>query len=66
MSLNEYRNIFTSVRWSTKDYKDIQILAIIGVAQKLAYDSNKLSEKSNNYNRKSTRGERAYTRYLPH
>ena len=39
MALNKYKNILTSGRWHTKDTKDAQILALVGVAQNLAYDS---------------------------
>ena len=49
---------------STKYPKDSQILALVGVAQKLADDSNKSSEKSNT-NRDTTKGEPAYIRDLP-
>ena len=47
MDLNKYNNILISGIWSNKDIKDDQILAIVGVAQKLPDDSNKPSEKSN-------------------
>ena len=54
MSLKNYNNLPTSGRWSTNDPKDAQILDLVGVDQKLAYELNKESEK---YNRDSTKGE---------
>ena len=48
--LNKYNDILVSGRWSTKDPKDAQILALVVVTQKLADDSNKSSYK---YNRSS-------------
>ena len=41
MYLKNYNNLLTSGRWSTKDPKDSQILALVLVSQKLAYDSKK-------------------------
>ena len=64
IALNNYDNLLNSGRWSTKYPKDAQIVAIAGVAQKLAYDSNKSSEKSNTSNRETTKGDPAYTRDL--
>ena len=41
MYLKNYNNLLTSGRSSTKDPKDSQILALVLVSQKLAYDSKK-------------------------
>ena len=62
LDLNDYNNLFNSGRFSNKDSKDDQILALFGVAQKLADDSKKLSEKSN---RGPTKGNTSYIRDLP-
>ena len=62
MVLNNYNNLLASGVWSNKYPEDDQILALVGVAQTLAYDSNKLSNKSN---RESTKGGSAYIRDLP-
>ena len=62
MALKKYNNLLTSGRWSTKNTKDDQILALVGVAQNLSDDSKKASEKSN---RESTKCEPAYIRYIP-
>ena len=62
MALKKYNNLLTSGRWSTKNTKDDQILALVGVAQNLSDDSKKASEKSN---RESTKGEPAYIKDLP-
>ena len=47
MDLNKYNNLLTLGRWYNKDAKYYQIPALVGVTQKLAYDSNKTSDKSN-------------------
>ena len=65
MDLNNYNNLLTSERWYTKDTKDAQILALVGVAQNLADESKKLFDKSNNFNRETTKGYQSYTRDLP-
>ena len=64
MLLKKYNNLLTPGRWSNKDPKDYQILALFGVAQKLSYDSKKSSKKYNTSNRESTKGDPAYTMYL--
>ena len=43
MALNKYNNLLTSGRWSTKDTKDNQILALVKMDQKLAGESKKAS-----------------------
>ena len=63
MDLNKFNNLLTSGSWPNKDSKDAQILE--GVAQILAYDSKKSSEKPKKSNRESTKGEPAYIRDLP-
>ena len=65
MVLKKYNNLLTPGRWSNKDPKDSHILALLGVAQKLSYDSKKSSKKYNTSNRESTKGDPAYTRDLP-
>ena len=45
MVLKKYKNLITSGRWYNKYPKDDQILALVGVAQKLAYDSKKSYDK---------------------
>ena len=65
MDLNNYNNLPTSGRWSTKDPNDAHILDLVGGDQKLADDSKKSSEKSNNSNRKTTKRETAYIMDLP-
>ena len=59
MALKKYNNLLTSWRWSTKDPKYAHILALVGVAQKLADESNKYSKESNTSNRETTKGEPA-------
>ena len=41
MALEKYNKLLTSGRWYKKDNKYDQILALVQVSQKLAYDSNK-------------------------
>ena len=41
MSLNNYNNRITSVRWSNKYPKYSQILYLVGVSQKLSNDPKK-------------------------
>ena len=66
MYLKNYYNFLTSGRWSTKDPNDAQILALVGVSQKLEDDSKKSSDKSNTSNRETTKREPAYTRdFIP-
>ena len=65
MDLNHYNNLLTSKRWSTKETKDAQILALVGVAQNLADDYKKSSEKSNTSNRETTKGDISYIMDLP-
>ena len=65
MALKKYNNLHTSMMWYTKDIKDDQILALLGLAKNLAYDSKKPSDKSNTSNRETTRGEPSYIRDLP-
>ena len=60
MSLKKYKNLFTSGKWSYKDPKDAQILALVVLSQKLVDDSKKSSEKTTTSNRESTRGDPAY------
>ena len=65
MVVKKYINLLTSGRWSNKDPTDSNILALLGVDQKLAYESNKSSEKSNTPTKESTKGEPAYIKDLP-
>ena len=65
MVLDKYNNILTSERWSNKDPKYAQILALVGVNQNLVENSKKSFEKSNTFNMESTKGEPAYIRDLP-
>ena len=65
MALKKYNSLLTSWRWFIKDTKDAQILALVGVAQNLADESKKLFDKSNNFNRETTKGYQSYTRDLP-
>ena len=64
ITLNKYNNLLTSGRWSKKDPKYDQILYLVGVAQKLADNSKKSSDKSNTSNRESTKVELSYIRDL--
>ena len=43
MPLKNYNDLLTLGSWYNKYTKDAHILAIVGVAQKLEYDSNKAS-----------------------
>ena len=61
----KYNNLLTSRKCPNKNTKDDHILSLVGVYQKLEYDSKKSSEKSNTSSRESTKGELAYTRDLP-
>ena len=45
MELKKYNKPLTSRRWYTKYLKDSQILDLVGLAQKLADDSNKSFDK---------------------
>ena len=65
MALKKYNNPLTSGRWSSKDPKDSQILALVGVDQKLADDLNNSSDKSNTSKRESTKGDPYYIRDPP-
>ena len=56
MDLNNYNKLFNSGRWSNKYPKDAQILFLVGVAQNIADESTKSSDKSNTSNRESTKG----------
>ena len=51
MDPKKYNKLLTSGRWSNKDPKYAHILALFVVAQNLADDSNKSSEKFNTSNR---------------
>ena len=62
VALKNYNNLLTSGMWFNKDPKDSHIMALVVVAQNLADESNKSSEKSN---RDSTKGDPDYLRYLP-
>ena len=66
MALKNHNNLLTSGRWSNKDSKYAQILALLGVAQHLVEDSKKSSEKSITYNRKSTKKDPDYIRDPEH
>ena len=55
MAQKSYNNLLAFRRWSNKDPKDDQILSLLGVSEKLADNSKKLSEKSNTSNRESTK-----------
>ena len=65
MSLKKYNNLLTSGSWYNKDLTDDRIIALVGVAQKLADDSKKSYDKSNKSNRGSTKGYPAYIREPP-
>ena len=56
MVLKKYDNPLTSGRWSTKDSKDAQILALVGVAKKLMDDYKKSYKYNRGFNRESTKG----------
>ena len=62
MALKKYNNLLTSVKCYTKYSKVEQILSLVGVYQKLMDESKKTSDK---YNRYSTKGKTACTRYIP-
>ena len=62
MALKKYYNILASGRWYNKDHKDDKILSIVGVVQKLADESKKLSERSNTSNMETTKGYPSYIR----
>ena len=64
MYLKKYNNLLSSGRCSNKDPKDANILALVVAAQNPSDESNKSSEKSNPYNRESTKGDPAYIWYL--
>ena len=55
MALKKYNKLLTSGRWNNKDNKDSHILTLVGVAQKLADESNKLCEKYNTSKRDSNK-----------
>ena len=61
MALKKYNNLLTSGICSSKDPKDAQILALVGVAQILANGSRKPLEYPIRY---STKGYPAYIRDL--
>ena len=65
IALKKYKNLITSGRWFNKDPKDSQILSLVGVAQKLSENSKKTPDKSNTYNRESTKADPAYIRDPP-
>ena len=65
MVLKRYNNLLTPWRWSTKDSKDAQILALVGAEQNLADDYKKPSDKYDTSEREITKGEVAYIRDLP-
>ena len=56
MDLKKYNNLLTSGRWSKKDTKDDQILALVVVDQNLSDYYKKSYEKSNTSNRDSSKG----------
>ena len=60
-----YNNLLNSGKWSKKNIKDTQILALVGVSQKIEYDCKKSFEKYSTSNMESTKGEPAYIRDLP-
>ena len=67
--MNKYNNLLTSVSWSTKDPKDAQILALLGVAHKLMDDHNKSSDKSDSEykdTKSSTKVDPSYINYIPY
>ena len=64
MSLKNYKKLLTSGSCSTKDTMEYQILALVGVAQKIAYDSKKSSDKFNTSNRETKKEWPAYIRYF--
>ena len=65
MSLKKYNNLLASGSWYNKDLTDDRIIALVGVAQKLADNSKKTPDKSNTYNRESTKADPAYIRDPP-
>ena len=62
MDLKKYNNLLASGIWSNKDSKDAHIIALVGVAQSIAYESKKSSDKYHIYNRESTKGDPSYIR----
>ena len=65
MALKKYNNLLNYGSWSNNYPKDANILSVVGVAQKLADNSKKSSERSNTSNSESTKGEPTYIRELP-
>ena len=59
---NNYNKLFNSRRWSNKDTKDDHILSLVAMAQNIADDSKKASEKPS---RETTKGDPAFIRDLP-
>ena len=62
MTLKTYNKLLTSSRWSNKVPKDNQILALVGVSQKHAYDTKMSSDKAN---MDTTKRESDYIKDLP-
>ena len=60
MALNNYNNLLTSGRWSTKDPKYACILSLVEVVQNLADEL-----ESNTSNNETTKWYPDYIRYLP-
>ena len=65
MALKKYNNLLISRRCLNKNTKDAHILALVGVTQMLSHDSKESANKSNTYNRESTKGYPTYISYLP-
>ena len=65
MDLKKFNNLLTSGKLYSKDLNDDHILALVGVAQKMADDSNKSSEKSNTSKRDTTKVDTTYIRDIP-
>ena len=62
MALKKYNNVLTSRMLSKKYLKDTHILDLVGVGQKITYNSKKQSQKSN---RDPTAGYPDYIRDFP-
>ena len=65
MSLKKYNKFITSGKWSNKYPKDTQILALVGVAQKIVDNYKKSSDTSNTSNMGLTKEDPAYVKDLP-
>ena len=61
MAFNKYNKLLTSVKWSTKDPKDAQIIALVRVSHNIMYPNNTSENTSERKKGRTSQHQRSST-----